>query len=234
MIEESDYENDFLLLIQFFKDVINSITETSNVGSKYLKGALTSIIIDLNVLILLRRNQLPNCQVNQQAWSDYVKHVKRSFLLEMFSLTENRIREICQEKNLQPKSLNMTIKTKINLVLQKATDPSMKRLLREVSDKLRGGFIEFPNVLSEVLKIMIKGRGERSEWIKFFEIFRRMRNAAHENFRCRDTKSISSKWYNKDFIKGKSVSVLCKDMKRITEVLLEFFNCIEKSQPRTD
>lgn len=214
---------DFERFKLFLEINIKEIDENSLKGIRYIKGALTSVFLDV-LRIFTKTEKLA---INKQASEDYIKHIKRSYIFEVWHLTENRIREIQQEKNIICKSANQEIRKMIERAEKFINNETAKTLLCKIKKKLSGGFIEFKRILNAVLRNDISDK-ERKEWNKFFEIFREIRNASHNNFVAKKTLSMKSKWYDKDFEEGKSISIHVDELITILKTIFEFFRLVEK------
>jgi hypothetical protein len=222
MGRKKDNINDYIELLNYFQRKTVEISESSLKGHKYIKGVLTSLVLDLDSLILLQKAQFPGRQVNQQAWDDYLIHIKRCFLHDLWSVTEGHIRNTARALDLKYKGRNMVIRELVAQALKKSKNAELNNILKKIEKKCRSKFVEFPSILPAVLKAKLT-RNKAKEWITFFEILRLLRNATHNNFIAQDTKELKSKLYSKSFTKGQSISLLCGELKTITEVLLNFF-----------
>lgn len=80
----------------------------------YFKNFLNTITIDLKMAILSYQNKIEGFYFDDQVvWSEYCKHIIRSFIVESFSLTENRLVEICNEREVSIKGLGERISKSI-------------------------------------------------------------------------------------------------------------------------
>lgn len=226
-MNQMDYLKDFKDLELFIHTTCQTINPNSNNGNKLLKSVLTSTLIDLHSLTLLFNKNLSGLSVNQQAWDDFLKHLKRYFIHDTWSITESRVREIAKELPIEIKGRSQQIKEYIEQTLNYIKSVRAQKLLKKARRLSGGKFVEFPKILSSVLKIKLS-KNDAKEWEKFFTIFRTMRNASHNNFVAQSTLNIESKWYKKSFVQGDSVQVLCSDIKAIISALYEFFDAIEK------
>ncbi len=107
------------------------------------------------------------------------------------------------------------------------TDNQVTKKLERAESKLKGKFIEFPNYQSAVLEISKFNKGKKKDWRSFFDIFRIMRNSAHDNFTCTETRTLRWKGHTITFVEGESVDVRLSCLKRIIDELLKFFELIE-------
>lgn len=206
----------------------SSINESSNDGAKLIKGVLTSTQVDLYILVLLAKNQLSDCEMNQQAWDDYLKHIKRSFIQDVWSVTESKVRDIVSQKNFEIEGRSQKANRYIKEALELNDDHNVAKLLKKAKNATGGQFIEFPVVLSALLRDKFD-ENQIKEWRGFFDLLRIMRNASHNNFRVMEDKTAESKWISKVFVSGKSVQFWCTDIPKIVEGLVVFFEAVENA-----
>lgn len=181
---------------------------------------LDTVHVDLEAFGSLKVRELP-IQV------DYFKHIKRCCLIDLWSVTEIRIREIAEEKALWIEGRMGKAKDLIVDARKIIRSERARMLLKRAERKLGGEFIEFPSYLSAVLKRSEFGTEEVKDWRKFFDIFRIMRNSVHNNFTCTETRFLQYRGFSKDFVKGKPIEVLFDDLRKIIDRLLEFFESTE-------
>lgn len=197
-------------------------------GHRKLLGVFESLVIDLATIVLLRDNKFPNLETSEATYADFIKHVKRAYLHDLWSVTESRTREVAKEKGINPKGRNkkvLDLLTKsINITRSKVVGDNLK----EAKSKLGGDFVEFPTILSAVLSECLGGK-EATKWNKFFQILGRMRNSTHDNFVSSKSEILESEWYTQEFKKGESMQAYCKDLQKITSTIILFFSTIESS-----
>lgn len=190
-------------------------------------AVLTTSIIDLECCSLLGRDGQSCLREFAQADVVYFKHCKRSCLIELWSVTEIRIREIAEERKLQIKGRDAAIRELILEARKLCSDIQVKEKLEQAESILKQKFIECPNYLSATLKMSRLGKRERKDWNTFFDIFRIMRNSVHNNFICTETRALQCRGFKKDFVEGQPLKVELNDLRKIVEKLLEFFDAIE-------
>jgi len=203
--------------------------DSQNKGIRLVIDVLTTSLIDLEIFNLLGTDRLSHVKHFAQADYVYFKHFKRCCLIDLWSVAEIRIREIAAERRLRIKGRSEKVKELIAEAYNVIRSNRAKMLLKRAERKLGGKFIEFPSYLSAVLRRSEFGTEETTDWRKFFDIFRIMRNSVHNNFTCTETCSLQCRGYSKDFTEGQPVVVQFEDLQEIIKRLLEF---LEKSNRR--
>lgn len=215
MVDDSQNRRELDVLHSFLAAQCSEITAQSPTGDKLLKAVLTSTLIDLHMAILLLNQQIPSLQINQQSWDDYTKHLKRAFILESWSAIEARIREIATERELPCKGRNAALQSFADQAIQLLPpDSPATRPLKKLRRMLSGDFVEFPTIQHAVLN-STEGL-DRAEWNSFLDIFRIMRNSAHDNFRAGQTVQLTCSFISKKFIKGEPFEVHMFDIRQLT------------------
>lgn len=234
-MKQKENIEDLKKLSNFLFKIIKNNNKNPNPGAKHLQIVLSSVWIDTQTIILLADKKYPMLKVfSQSVYDHYVIHMKRGFINEAWSATENYVREtvekLVKEKKITIAGRNQNIKESLDTIHRLTRSGKIKRIIEEVKKKLGGSFVEFPTVLDRLLSTKFsKNKAEAKKWRKFFDIFRKIRNACHNGFVCTKTENIKSKWYEKKFVAGKSVQFYYKDVRKITEILFCFFKKIETS-----
>ncbi len=167
----------------------NGIDANSPDGQKLIKAVLTSLVCDINVAQLLAKNKL-GMEMNQVAWEDYIKHIKRTSILEIYGVSEAHIRNLVDDRKLSPKGVSQKIYEYLEKALDKCENEEAIRLIQKAQSKAKGTFVDFGTILSIFLQESVAEKRERKSWTGFFEILRLMRNASHNNFLCIQTQSV--------------------------------------------
>ena len=210
---------------------INAISIKSVKGLRGVKDVILQSLVDFWSAVLLHKKsfpKIPGITVRKFDWSEYVKHIRRCFLLEVWNITENRVREIAEESNLKIMGSQESLKKKIDYVCEIIDNSEAQKMLTEIKDDLSSNFIEFPRILSRVIKERCS-KEDKEKWERFFADFRIMRNAAHTNFIVDRNYKLKTDWTDKEFKKGKAINFLQKDIKNIMVQLMVFFTMIEES-----
>lgn len=205
---------------QYLRTRINKYSDSPKKSITYIKDVLSVIYVDLEAFGSLKLRELP-IQVN------YFKHIKRCCLIDLWSVTEIRIRQIAEERGLQVKGRDTEIREFIREAREINRNREVEKYLRKIERKLRGKFVEFPNYLSAILRMSNFSKEETKDWRCFFDIFRMMRNSVHNDFTCTKTCSLSYQGYRKDFVEGTDLKVQFEDLRRIIDRVFEFFKSAE-------
>ena len=230
MTEKIEDMRDYAKFLTSLVKVTGAIDENSTTGSKYVKGVLTSIMVDLVALRLLADGKMkPHCDVNQQSWDDYLKHIKRSFIIDVWSVTESWIRDIVGRRGYKVESGTQAAYRYLTEALDLVQDEKTKKLLKKASKKCMSSFIPFPDVVFPLLDDTFE-KGDRDEWKRFFDAFRELRNASHNNFVAQKTTTVECRWLSKSFEESHPVRVYCEDMEAIITALIEFFELTEHTK----
>lgn len=212
---------------QYLRGKIEKHGGSRNKGIQLVITVLTTSLIDLECYNLLGKNR-HSCLKDFTQWDvDYFKHCKRCCLIELWAVTEIRIREIAEEGRLLVKGRDTVIGELIAKARKINRNREVEKYLRKVKKKLGSKFIEFPNYLSEILRMSDFNKEETRDWRCFFDIFRIMRNSVHNNFTCTETRQRPCCGFTKDFVEGQPLKVQFNDLGKIIEKLLEFFDAIE-------
>ncbi len=208
MVDDTQNRKDLEILQSFLIAQCKEITEKSSIGDKLLKGVLTSTLIDLHSAILLLNGGMPMLSVNQQSWDDYIKHLKRSFVQESWSAVESRIRDVAAERSITFRGRSAVIRGYVEEALKEAPPESLvAKALKKAQKMLSGDFVEFPTVQHAVIS-SIEGI-DRHDWAVFLDMFRIMRNSAHDNFRAGQTGKFTCSFLSKEFVRVKSSTSIC-------------------------
>ncbi len=95
---------------KYLRGQIKKYGDSQNKSIRLVMAVLTTSLIDLEVYgLLLGRDKPPCLEPFDQADVAYFKHCKRSCLIELWSVTEIRIREIVEERKIRVKGRNAAI-----------------------------------------------------------------------------------------------------------------------------
>jgi hypothetical protein len=226
MVDDSQNRMELDILRSFLIAQCQEITENSSIGDKLLKGVLTSTLIDLHAAILLLNGQMPTLSVNQQGWDDYIKHLKRSFVLESWSAVESRIRDIAAERTITLRGRSSVVRGYIeDAIREVSADTAVTKALKKAQKILSGDFVEFPTVQHAVIS-SVKGI-DRRDWAIFLDMFRIMRNSAHDNFRAGQTGKFTCSFLSKDFVKGEIFDIHVLEIRALTLGIRGLFAAIK-------
>lgn len=209
-------------LIKAIDSQITIHRDSSRTGIKYLVNILEIIKLNLEIWEKLTMQQLPELRDFEDRFAEYYKHIKRVCLLDLWNVSEIRIREIAKENDIPIQGHSQKvieyIRNARQLLKQDTNvDNYLQKAIKELeSDK----FVAFPRVLSEVLKFKgIFKNQNKSYWIDFFHEFRFFRNTVHNNFTCQKEKSIkligNPRVYNKNDIIEVSLEMLICIIKKL-------------------
>lgn len=189
----------------------------------YFDNFLKTMFIDLTMAILYYENKIKGFSSNNLIRNQYCRHIIRSFIIESFSLTENRLLEICNERKISVKGKNDRLYNLISEARNITKNEEVKKCLKKALKNIGPPeYVEFQTRLSALLKM--QPEKIQTEWEGFFKGFPQLRNCMHTNFI--PTKEFI--WNQRKFLADKPVSIdLNKDLPFILDGLTKFFDLVE-------
>jgi len=171
--------------------------------------------------------------ISKGARNEYAKHIKRSYILDMWSVAESYIQETCKGLGLDKKGhfgfMKSSIKNVIDILEKDGyyNDETevmitLKRVFgkcpkeADVMTKLRG-------LLSEISNVDI----DYDEIITFFELFKEWRNAMHNNFIPSKFFKSKVKWFP-DIIAEQAIEIKTDHLVKMTDILVDFCQKVDE------
>lgn len=226
-----DKQKDFERLNSFFKKIVDSINDSSPKVFQQFRSLLVCIMFDFNMRLFIPqlKNNDNNCRISQRDFDSYLIHIKRSFIMEAWAITENRFAEIVNEERLTPiKTSLQSAKERIESAIKIIRSSRARKLLKEAKNKIPSKLNDFRAIRGVVLDQKINDENQKNELSNFLETLCALRNSSHSNFISSISQKIyNNKWYEQNFELGKPLNLYAKDIEEISNGLLLLFGYLD-------
>lgn len=226
-------DDNIISLYEFVSNQAQSINNDSLEVERHFKSVLIATAIDLQTTInLLNESVQTSFRNQQQTIEEYVNHIKRSLILDIWGIIEKYIRDLTKTMCVEVKSRSQIAQELIQKgenSLKEIGEPTKNCLkyLKKAKKCLSNDFIEFPRIRRALFKVFTIENEKLSDWENFLDILSNMRNASHDGFIAGKTIDLSCNLLSKSFHEKQGITISYSEIRIIILGVIGFFRELE-------